>query len=74
MGKTSFAALFPHAVFLDLERGSCSYDVDRAYPDTVRDVEDILDFVLAGGTGYEAVVLDTYDALWHLYARQLAAA
>ena len=74
VGKTSFAALFPQSLFLDLERGSCSYDVDRAYPETVREVEEILDFVLAGGTGYETVVLDTYDALWHLYARQVAAA
>jgi hypothetical protein len=74
VGKTSFAALFPRPLFLDLERGSCSYNVDRAYPETVREVEEILDFVLAGGTGYETVVLDTYDALWHLYARQVAAA
>ena len=74
VGKTSFAALFPRPLFLDLERGTCSYDVERAYPSTVREVEELLDFVLAGGTGYGTVVLDSYDSLWHLYSWQVAAA
>ena len=74
VGKTTFASKFPKPLFLDLERGSCAYDVDRAYPETVAEVEQILDNVAVGGTGYETVVIDSYDALWRIYAHQIAAA
>lgn len=73
VGKTTFASKFPKAFFLDLERGSCAYEVDRVYPETVAEVEQILDKVAAGGTGYETVVIDSYDALWRIYAAQVAA-
>jgi hypothetical protein len=73
VGKTTFASKFPKPLFLDLERGSCAYDVARVYPETVAEVEQILDKVAAGGSGYETVVIDSYDALWRIYARQVAA-
>ena len=74
VGKTTFASKFPKPLFLDLERGSCAYEVDRAYPETVGEVEQIIDQVIAGGTDYETVVIDSYDALWRIYARQVAVA
>ena len=73
VGKTTFASKFPKPLFVDLERGSCSYDVDRVYPETTQQVDEVLRHVLAGGTGYETVVIDSYDALWSMYAAQVAA-
>jgi GTPase SAR1 family protein len=72
VGKTTFAAKFPKPLFLDLEKGSCAYAVDRVYPETVSEVEAVFDKVAAGGTGYETVVIDSYDALWRMYAAQVA--
>ena len=73
VGKTTFGAQFPKPLFLDLERGSCAYDVERVYPKTAAQVEEVLDWVLAGGSGYETVVFDSYDSLWHLYAEKVVA-
>lgn len=74
VGKTSFAARFPKPLFLDLERGSCAYAVDRVYPETYGKVEEVMATVLQGGTGYETLVVDTFDALWQVLGRQVAAA
>jgi hypothetical protein len=37
-------------------------------------VEDVMNTVLQGGTGYETLVVDTFDALWQVLGRQVAAA
>jgi GTPase SAR1 family protein len=71
VGKTSFAAQFPKPLFLDLERGSCAYNVERVYPKSAAQVEEVLDWVLTGKSGYETVVFDSYDSLWHLYAEKV---
>ena len=73
VGKTSFAAQFPKPLFLDLERGSCAYNVERVYPKTAAQMEEVLDWVLTGNSGYLTVVFDSYDSLWHLYAEKVVA-
>lgn len=74
VGKTSFAALFPTPLFLDLERGTCGYEVDRIYAQTIGQVEEALDSLGGGGSGYQTLVVDTVDALWQLMGRQVACA
>jgi hypothetical protein len=73
VGKTTFAAHFPKPLFLDLERGSCAYNVERVYPKSAAQVEEVLDWVLTGASGYQTVVFDSYDSLWHLYAEKVVA-
>jgi hypothetical protein len=62
IGKTTLARQFPKPLFLDAERGTGEYDVDRVDVRAWEDVEKAMAFLLQPGHGYQTVVLDTIDS------------
>ncbi len=61
VGKTTLAASLPSPVFIDLEGGTKSYDVDRTPgPSTWDELFDIVEQL--GKTDYQTIVIDTADA------------
>ena len=62
IGKTTLARQFPKPLFLDAERGTGEYDVERVDVRAWEDVEKAMAFLLEPGHGYQTVVLDTIDS------------
>ncbi|MBQ1792980.1 MAG: AAA family ATPase, partial [Oscillospiraceae bacterium] len=64
VGKTTFAAQMPGAVFIDTEGSTKHMDVARFdAPDDLMDVSDQLNYVLGHAKEIGTVVIDTVDWL-----------
>lgn len=59
VGKTRFAAGAPDAFFIDANRGSYDYDVQRVIPDTWDEVQAWVEAVAVGQVKCKTLVLDT---------------
>ncbi len=55
------SAVSPKTLFLDLERGSDQYDVDRIHIVTYRDLLEALDLVIRDKTHHEIIVVDPIE-------------
>lgn len=73
VGKTTLAASLPSPVFIDLEGGTKSYDVDRTpVPSTWDELFSIIDELAK--SDYQTVVIDTADAAERLAIESVCAA
>lgn len=66
IGKTGFAAGAPDPFFLDLNRGSFAYDVQRVMPDSWSETMEWIHAVESGQVKCKSVVLDVLSDLEHL--------
>jgi hypothetical protein len=71
IGKTSLARQFPRPLFLDAERGTGEYEVDRVEVSVWEDVENAMAFLLKSGHGYKTLVVDTIDSATPLLVGKL---
>ena len=62
IGKTTLASQFPRPLFLDTERGTGEYALERIEIHAWQDLETSLGFLLRPDHGYRTVVLDTLDS------------
>jgi hypothetical protein len=62
IGKTSLARQFPRPLFLDTERGTGEYDVDRIEVLKWSDIVAALTSLAQQSRGYQTVVIDTIDS------------
>ena len=62
IGKTTLARQFPRPLFLDTERGTGEYDVDRIEVLKWVDIEAALSSLAQKSCGYRTVVIDTIDS------------
>jgi hypothetical protein len=62
IGKTTLASQFPRPLFLDTERGTGEYALERIEIHAWQDLEASLGFLLRPDHGYRTVVLDTLDS------------
>ena len=71
IGKTTLARRFPQPLFLDAERGTGEYEVDRVDVRTWEDVEEAVAFLLRQGHSYRTCVIDTIDSAVPLLVSKL---
>lgn len=71
IGKTTLARRFPQPLFLDAERGTGEYEVDRVDVRAWEDVEEAMAFLLRPGHGYRTLVIDTIDSAVPLLVNKL---
>jgi hypothetical protein len=62
IGKTTLARQFPRPLFLDTERGTGEYDVDRIEVLKWADIQAALSSLVQQSSGYRTVVIDTIDS------------
>ena len=62
IGKTTLARQFPRPLFLDTERGTGEYDVERVEVLKWGDIEAALSALVQQSRGYQTVVIDTIDS------------
>jgi DNA polymerase III delta prime subunit len=62
IGKTSLAKQFPRPLFLDTERGTGEYEVDRVEVRAWSDIDEAFSMLAKADYGYKTVVLDTIDS------------
>ncbi|MBQ1790286.1 MAG: AAA family ATPase, partial [Oscillospiraceae bacterium] len=64
VGKTTFAAQFPGAVFIDTEGSTKHMDVARFDPpETLQDVKDQISYVIDHPAEVGSLIIDTVDSL-----------
>jgi hypothetical protein len=76
VGKTTFAAEFPHALILDLEGGSKHINTTRIEPsnlDSIDKLNSVIDELIATKHGYKTIVLDSYTELEKLLKAKVCA-
>lgn len=66
VGKTRFAAGAPDPFFIDVNRGSFAYDVQRLAPDTWPETLEIIDAVEKGQIKCKSLVIDALGDLEHI--------
>jgi hypothetical protein len=66
VGKTRFAAGAPDPFFIDVNRGSFEYDVQRLVPDTWPETLEIVDAVEKGQIKCKSLVIDALGDLEHI--------
>ncbi len=62
IGKTSLARQFPRPLFLDTERGTGEYEVDRVEVRSWSDIDHAFTSLAKPDHGYQTVVVDTIDS------------
>jgi hypothetical protein len=62
IGKTTLASQFPRPLFLDTERGTSEYALERIDIHTWPDLEKAFGFLTRSEHGYRTVILDTIDS------------
>jgi len=71
IGKTTFASEFPKPLFLDAERGTNEYEVDRIEVRAWDDIQRAFAFLQQPGHSYQSVVIDTIDSAAPLLIQQV---
>lgn len=66
VGKTRFAAGAPDPFFIDVNRGSFAYDVQRLVPDTWPETLEIIEAVEKGQIKCKSLVIDALGDLEHI--------
>lgn len=71
IGKSTFAARFPHPLVLDLEDGLTGIAVDRVRITGYEPLVEALRSIHADPRGYQTLAVDTYDGMHGLIEREL---